>query len=55
MRGGPLKAIQELLGHSTMDLTMRYARLSPDMRRDSDKLLDGRGTWTAHGPIAKAN
>jgi site-specific recombinase XerD len=47
MRGVPLKAVQELLGHSTMDMTMRYAHLSPDSRRDSVRLLDGHGTWAA--------
>jgi integrase len=40
MRGVALKAIQELLGHSNMDMTMRYARLSPDFRRDAVRLLD---------------
>jgi len=41
MRGVALKAIQELLGHSTMEMTMRYAHLSPDVRRDAVRLLDG--------------
>ena len=27
MRGAPLKAVQELLGHATIDMTMRYAAL----------------------------
>src|SRR6185503_16687175 len=30
MRGVALKAIQELLGHATIDITMRYAHLTPD-------------------------
>jgi integrase len=29
MKGYPLKAIAELLGHSTIEMTMRYAHLSP--------------------------
>ena len=29
MRGVPLKAVQELLGHATMEMTMRYSHLSP--------------------------
>jgi integrase len=41
MRGAPLKAIQELLGHATIEMTMRYAHLSPGARRDSARLLDG--------------
>jgi len=40
MRGVPLKAIQELLGHATIEMTMRYAHLSPDVKRDAVKLLD---------------
>lgn len=41
MRGAPIKAAQELLGHSTVEMTMRYAHLSPDVRRDAVCLLDG--------------
>jgi integrase len=40
MRGVALKAVQELLGHATIDMTMRYAHLSPDVKRDAVKLLD---------------
>ena len=40
MRGVALKAVQELLGHATMEMTMRYAHLSPDVRRDAVRLLD---------------
>lgn len=40
MRGAPLKAVQELMGHSTIEMTMRYAHLSPDARRDAVQLLD---------------
>ncbi len=35
MRNVPLKAVQELLGHATIEMTMRYAHLSPDVRRDA--------------------
>jgi integrase len=57
MRGVALKAVQELLGHATIDMTMRYAHLSPDVKRDAVQLLDVRaggaavpvhGTCTAH-------
>jgi len=41
MLGVPLKAIQELLGHATIEMTMRYAHLSPHVARDAVKLLDG--------------
>ena len=55
MRGVALKAVQELLGHATIDMTMRYAHLSPDVKRDAVQLLDApearpRGTCGAHGP-----
>jgi len=38
----PLKAVQQLLDHSTMEMTMRYSHLSPDVRRDVVALLDRR-------------
>jgi len=40
MRRAPLKAVQELLGHSTIEMTMRYAHLSPDVRKEAVRLLD---------------
>jgi site-specific recombinase XerD len=40
MRGLPLKAVQELLGHATMEMTLRYAHLAPDVRCDAVRLLD---------------
>jgi integrase len=47
MRGAPLKAVQELLGHSTIEMTMRYAHVSPDVRRDAVRLLDRAARVTA--------
>jgi integrase len=32
MRGVELKAVQELRGHATIEMTMKYAHLSPDVR-----------------------
>lgn len=52
MRGVPLKAVQELLGHATMEMTMRYAHLSPEVRRDAVMVLDlpvQDGTAHGHG------
>jgi integrase len=40
MRGVPLKAVQELLGHASIEMTMRYAHLAPDVSREAVKLLD---------------
>ncbi len=40
MRGVPIRAVQELMGHSTVEMTMRYAHLSPDARREAVVLLD---------------
>ena len=40
MRGAPLKAIQELLGHATIDMTMRYSHLSPNVKNETVALLD---------------
>ncbi|MFH0899426.1 MAG: site-specific integrase [Pseudomonadota bacterium] len=40
MRGAQLKAVQELLGHATIEMTMRYAHLSPHVSRDAVQLLD---------------
>ena len=41
MRGAAMKVVQELLGHATIEMTMRYAHLSPDVPRHAVKLLDG--------------
>ena len=41
MRGAPLKGIQELLGHATILMTMRYAHLAPEIAREAVRLLDG--------------
>ena len=57
MRGHGLKVVQQLLGHSTMDMTLRYAHLAPELIDDAVKTLDGEGpAWskvraTFHGTI----
>lgn len=40
MRGVPMRTIQELLGHTSLAMTQRYAHLSPNVPRDAVKLLD---------------
>ncbi len=49
MRGVTLKAVQELLGHATITMTMRYAHLAPEIKRDAVRLLDSgvRGSQVA--------
>ena len=34
VRGGSLHALREILGHSDIKLTLRYAHLAPGHRRD---------------------
>jgi site-specific recombinase XerD len=52
MRGAVIKAVQELLGHSSITTTMRYAHLSPDARRAAIELLDQRHTDGTSRPNA---
>jgi site-specific recombinase XerD len=40
MKGVPLKAVQELLGHSSIETTMIYAHLSPDSIQSAVQVLD---------------
>jgi len=40
MRGASLKAVQELLGHESIEMTLRYSHLTPDVKRESVRLLD---------------
>ena len=41
MKGGSLKDVQELSGHKTMTLTLRYAHLAQEHKRKAVNLLDG--------------
>jgi integrase len=41
MRGRPLKEIQEVLGHKSFSMTLRYAHLSPMHLRTAVESLDG--------------
>lgn len=53
MGGVPLKAIQELLGHSTIEVTMRYAHFSPVGLKAAVAALDRpSSTPTAQEPAA---
>jgi integrase len=41
MRGGTMKELQELLGHTTMTMTMRYAHLSKEHKKKAINRLNG--------------
>jgi integrase len=41
MKGGTLKEVQELLGHKSMTMTLRYAHLSQDHKKKAVNLLNG--------------
>ena len=41
MRGGSLKAVQEILAHKTMTMTLRYAHLSQEHKKTAVNLLNG--------------
>ena len=41
MKGVSIKTVQELLGHKDIKMTMRYAHLADDVKKDAVKLLDG--------------
>ena len=41
MRKGSLKDLQEILGHKTMTMTMRYAHLSQEHKKKAINLLNG--------------
>jgi len=46
MRGRSLKEVQEILGHRTFSMTLRYAHLSPDRLRDAVSSLEN---WQTTG------
>ena len=41
MKGGSLKEVQEILGHKTMTMTLRYAHLSQDHKKKAVNLPNG--------------
>jgi integrase len=41
MKGGSLKDVQELLGHKTMTMTLRYVHLTQEHKRKAVNLLNG--------------
>ncbi|MCX4239497.1 tyrosine-type recombinase/integrase [Paraliomyxa miuraensis] len=55
MSGANLLEVKELLGHASLEMTMRYAHLSPSARRKAVELLDGAdgAPEGQHGGIAE--
>lgn len=47
MRGAPLPTVKELLGHSMITMTMRYAHMTPDAKREAVRCLQANGTIVA--------
>ncbi len=41
MNGASIKDVQELLGHKTMQMTLRYAHLSQEHKKKAVNLLNG--------------
>lgn len=44
MKGVPLRIVQELLGHATLEMTLRYSHLAPAVKAEAVKMLDKVGT-----------
>ena len=51
MRGGSLKELQEILGHKTMTMTLRYAHLSKEHKKKAVNLLNGLTTKKCHKTV----
>ena len=49
MRGGSFPALQQVLGHATLAMTMRYSHLSPKHLRDKMERTEARVVGKAQG------
>jgi integrase len=47
MAGVPLNSVRELLGHTTLQMTLRYAHLAPDHKAEAVERLHGRNNGNA--------
>jgi len=50
MQGAELNDVRELLGHKKMDMTLRYAHLSPKHKRKVVNILDRVLSWSQNPP-----
>ncbi len=50
--GASLLSVQKLLGHSSIEMTMRYSHLGKDALRDAIGLLDGEGAGPSRSHVA---
>jgi integrase len=51
MRGASLKELQELLGHASLTMTMRYAHLAPERLKQAVSRLDGLTSGVQPSPL----
>jgi hypothetical protein len=49
-RGVPLNTVRDLLGHSTVQMSLRYAHLAPDQRREAVAKVTVGKTLLISGP-----
>jgi len=52
LNGTPLLTIKELLGHKSLNMTMRYAHLCPDHKREAVRQVSG--LWSSSGDDPKS-
>lgn len=52
MKGGDLFKLQKILGHKTVQMTMRYAHLAPNAFAEDFKRMGGPSEWSQGKLIA---
>src|SRR5436309_1921582 len=55
MAGVDLRTVQELMGHKTLAMTLRYSHLSPEHQLDAVQRLNRKPTDTSTGTTPEAN